>query len=107
MDKVIELLISNGWTEDGRTREETVRHVDGLGRPKKTVTYGGRARFAGPGIHKCTVGKRTINFYEQEDGVVTNFRQFMTYDLEGIKGYLQSLQEESVSDCSGDHADVS
>lgn len=75
MADVINRLLEDGWTEDGRTAEQTFRMptteapiYGGVG--GKLVTTGGRLRFA-KGDSKVTVGKLTTYFWRlhRRDGL--------------------------------------
>lgn len=92
VQEVIGILTAAGWTEDGRTRTETVRipttknPVYGRGAYSggEVRTFGGRLRFA-KGDRRVTVGKVTTNFYEVRDGEATNFTHLLTKDVEKIR----------------------
>ena len=89
MDSIIQWLLDNGWSADGQTITETVRIptvrspvFGGIG--GELATFGGRQRFR-KGNQFCTVGKRTVNFYERGSRGAVNMEQAKTNNPEAVR----------------------
>lgn len=93
MDRAIEILVENGFVPDGRTQSETFKIITSRSYPLAgaLVTLGGRLRFSHSTHNlKVTVGKRTVCFYDVENKIAANFKNFSTKRLtaEDVKGLL-------------------
>ncbi len=94
--RVVDLLLANGWEADGRTPTETFRTgsasnpiYGGMG--GKLCTVGGRIRFKKPDTFmKATIGKLTSCFYEVENGQTNYAANIKTRDLHRIKQWAQT-----------------
>jgi hypothetical protein len=89
--RVVDLLLANGWEEDGQTPVQTFR-TGSAGNPiyggigGKICHIGGRMRFKKPNTFmKATVGKLTSCFYEVEAGQTKYACNVKTRDLPRIK----------------------
>jgi hypothetical protein len=78
MDTVIGLLLVEGWSESGRPVVTGSGPTVRIAR-NRFVTSGQttRRKFA-RGTHRCTVGKRTVCFYEVGAKGAYNFRRYRT-----------------------------
>ena len=110
MDNIIKWLLDNGWSADGQTITETVRiptvrsPVFG-GTGGELATFGGRQRFR-KGSQFCTVGKRTVNFYELGPHGAVNMEQARTNNPESVYELATRRSNEQVTgslwpDCEG------
>lgn len=91
----VDLLRSRGYVPAGTTSPRTARLVTFGSFPLTgaTVTTGGRDRYELPGTpHRATVGPRLVNLYEYDSGTITNFRQFRSSDVDGIRAALDALK---------------
>lgn len=70
MEKVLELLLQNGWVEDGTTRLQSFRTASLAYGGGSIVTLGGRIRLKN-GDWSVTVGKRTTCFYRKPENPET------------------------------------
>ena len=103
MQKTIETLLSEGFSEVGLTKVEIVRvptitvPVFG-GSGGKLTKFGGRLKFEYPSTDiKVTVGKRTTSFYLQKgSGIegVKGLKSFKTSDLPEIKKFIEELLKD-------------
>ena len=89
IESVVAVLGEHGWLVDGQTAQQTVRIptsrspvFGGVG--GKVATFGGRRRFR-RGETFCTVGARTVNFYERDERGPRNMRQAATKDIDRVK----------------------
>jgi hypothetical protein len=83
-ERIITLLVEQGWQEDGATRTEHVR----IGTSRSPVyggiggearTFGGRQRFRKPDSDLyVTVGRNSVCFYHKRDGQAIGFRSYST-----------------------------
>jgi hypothetical protein len=109
--EVIDLLLKDGWTEDGATRPNSFRLSSLAYGGGPVVKLGNRVRLR-KGSWKVTVGKRTTCFYQKPDNPETmagigrlagkqvytfkDWRQINipTKDVERIKSLLRELEDE-------------
>lgn len=110
MKAVIDLLLKEGWVENGTTQIFSYRTASRAYGGGSLVTLGGRIRLQ-KGDWKVTVGKRTTCFYRKPENPETisgagrlagtrvyTFRDweqtnFHTKDIEGIKRFIAEKGE--------------
>ena len=108
MKEVLELLLQNGWVEDGTTRLQSFRTASPAYGGGSVVTLGGRIRLKREDW-SVTVGKRTTCFYRKPENPETlqgrgrmagrkvyTFRDWEqnnmpTKNIEDIKAFILSL----------------
>lgn len=89
MENVINMLLEAGWTQHGRiSNPGVVARIAGNRFVGGKFSY--RERFHLK-KERCTVGKRTVCFYEVGEEGPTNFRNYKTKDLDSISNEINRL----------------
>lgn len=67
-----------GWRENGSQPVQKFRIVTQASYPLAggEIVTGGRQRWIGPGTRRCTVGARTVCFFEMVDNQPAKFRTY-------------------------------
>ena len=93
MEKVIEILKSLGYVDDGSVEGCAFRSGNAVV-GYRAVIIPDRVRLKLPGTnHKASIGKRTTCFYQVVEREAKDFVNFSTKDIEGIKNYAKRIVE--------------
>jgi hypothetical protein len=90
---MIAILLNAGFGFSGKTRQEHVKFItkDSYPLAGALATFGGRSKFR-RGDWRVTIGARTVSFYQVLEGQATNFRNFKTSDVEGVKKFIECAE---------------
>ena len=82
LPRIVRALLDAGWRENGYQMGGSYRTTSN-GFPGSIIKTGGRQRWIGPENRRCTIGPRTICFFEMVDNQPANFRNYsVKHDLD-------------------------
>jgi hypothetical protein len=82
---LVRALLVAGWRENGHQQTQSFRIVTRASYPLAgaEIKSGGRQRWIGPDNRRCTIGARTVCFFEMVDNAPANFRNYsVKHDME-------------------------
>ncbi len=80
--RFVRALVDAGWKENGHQMGGSYRTTSN-GFPGSIIKTGGRQRWIGPENRRCTLGPRTVCFFEMVNNQPANFRNYsVKHDLD-------------------------
>lgn len=93
MEAVIKILTENGWSQKGGVSIPSgVTRIAG-GR-WAAANHSFRPKFYLGTKSRCTIGKRTVSFYDVGENGPTNFRNYKTADIESIRKEIEAVRRK-------------